>query len=326
MVPTLLVLALEFHRAPIRFAHLADPTRPLPECFGDWLVESSTALGPSRITATAEAIGTKPEALHSAFLFLLRQVLLTPAADHYRVLGLSRGCAPESIKRHHSLMVRMFHPDRLPGGDPRSGSLTARINGAYQILRDPERRARYDRSLPPLRRGGRWGGNSTEHARVGGLGGQSPWHSRLPLGSRAWSRRWLVWASVGVSLSACVLLFFGESSPPVLRVSPERADRSPVGPSYLRGTAAQRETAVRPDAGPRPVPESSTRLPVETAAHVVAETAGSRPQADLPSVPPPSQDPRGSPGPGGEADDRARPKPGAISRGSPLIDGGREPL
>lgn len=313
MVPKLLVLALEFHRAPIRFAHLADPTRPLPECFGDWLIESSTALGPSRITATAEAIGTKPEALHSAFLFLLRQVLLTPAADHYRVLGLSRGCAPESIKRHHSLMVRMFHPDRLPGGEPRSVSLTARINGAYQILRDPERRASYDRSLPPLRRGGRWSGNAIEHARAGGLGGQSLWHSRLPLGSRAWSRRGLVWALVGVSLSACLLLLFGET-PPVLRVSPERADRSPVGPSYLRGTAAQRETGVRPDPGPGPVPESRTRA-AETAAQVVVETAGSRPQAGFAAVPPPSQDPSGSgggPGPGGEADDRVRPKPGAI--------------
>ncbi len=73
-----------------------------------------------------------------------------PAADHYRVLGLSRRCSAESIKQHHGLLVRMFHPDRSPETDERRVSLTARINAAYQVLRDPEARRRYDRQLGPV--------------------------------------------------------------------------------------------------------------------------------------------------------------------------------
>ncbi len=150
MVPKLLVLALEFHRAPLSFSHLTDPARPLPEAFGHWLAAASKALAPGEIEATAEVLDTQPEVLREAFLFFIRQTLLSPQADHYRILGLSRGSSEASIKRNYSLLVRLFHPDRVADETERNSRLTARINSAYQALCDPQMREHYDLHLPPV--------------------------------------------------------------------------------------------------------------------------------------------------------------------------------
>lgn len=150
MVPKLLVLALAFYREPLRFGHLVDPTRSLPEAFGHWLAAASKALTPGEIEATAAALNTQPETLREAFLFFLRQTLLSPRADHYRTLGLSRHSSEASIKHHHTLLVRLFHPDRVPDETERNSILTARINSAYQTLCDPRTRRHYDSCLPPL--------------------------------------------------------------------------------------------------------------------------------------------------------------------------------
>ena len=233
MAPQLLVLALEFHRAPLRFRHLTDPRRPLPEVFGDCLLEASGALAPANVEATAEVLGTTPETLREAYRFLLRQVLLVPQADHYRVLGLSRCCASGSIKAHRGLLVRLFHPDHLPETDERSISLTVRINAAYQVLRDPQARRRYDSSLPPAE--GSHDGPSgflQPHRPLASVSGRR----RTPR-ALAWrARSVLLWILVCVVLMALVYLVVREPWQPSLRVNPElvgatlqdRSD-SPIG-------------------------------------------------------------------------------------------------
>jgi len=253
MGPALLLLALEFHRAPIRFRHLTDPRKPLPDAFGDWLVESSAALAPARISATAESLGTRPEALREAFLFLLRQVLLTPRADHYRVLGLSRLCTIGSIKRHHSLLVRMFHPDRLPEGDERGVTLTARINIAYRVLRDAESRGRYDRSLPALGRSRHTQGDAVGFFRAREPAEPLVWRPQPPVGRRRWPRPRLHWLLAGIPIAALVLFVLEEPSSPMLRVDPEHADQASFGPSYLQGAGGggrAEAPATGPVAGP----------------------------------------------------------------------------
>jgi hypothetical protein len=234
MVPPLLVLALEFHQAPIRFGHLTDPTRPLPDAFGDWLVESSSALSRANIQGTAERLGTRPEALLDAFHFFLRQVLLTPRADHYRVLGLSRHSPMASVKRHHGLLVRFFHPDRRSGTDERSGLLTARINAAYQVLRDPDARGRYDQVLPRSEQAS-WGEADSDFFRpqaplVPITGGVPISPTPLVPGRPLW-----LWALAGILLAVPVSLVILEPRQPLLRANPQLAQRAAPGPSYLLG-------------------------------------------------------------------------------------------
>lgn len=69
--------------------------------------------------------------------------------DPYRVLDVAPDADDDAIKRRWRELARQHHPDRS-AGDPeataRSTTRMARINAAYDLLRDPERRFRFDRS------------------------------------------------------------------------------------------------------------------------------------------------------------------------------------
>jgi curved DNA-binding protein CbpA len=74
--------------------------------------------------------------------------------DPYRILGVPRDATPDEIKRRWRDLAREHHPDRAAGDVPEQERLTgrmARINAAYDVLRDPVRRARHDAS-PSARR------------------------------------------------------------------------------------------------------------------------------------------------------------------------------
>lgn len=70
-------------------------------------------------------------------------------ADPYAVLDVPRDARAEDIKRRWRELAREHHPDRAAGDAPAQQRLTAqmaRINAAWDVLRDPARRARYDAS------------------------------------------------------------------------------------------------------------------------------------------------------------------------------------
>jgi curved DNA-binding protein CbpA len=63
--------------------------------------------------------------------------------DPYVVLGVPRQASPEEIARAYRRAARLTHPD---GGGSGAGSERFRlVNDAYEVLRDPGRRAGYDR-------------------------------------------------------------------------------------------------------------------------------------------------------------------------------------
>src|SRR3954454_21066758 len=66
------------------------------------------------------------------------------ARDPYEILGVSRTGAPEEIKSAFRKLAAVHHPDRNPT-DPTAHERFKKINAAYQILSDPQKRAAYDR-------------------------------------------------------------------------------------------------------------------------------------------------------------------------------------
>jgi len=65
--------------------------------------------------------------------------------NHYEVLGLPMNATPEQIRKRYRELVRRYHPDVNPAPDAKDQFL--RIQEAYQVLSDPERRRHYDALL-----------------------------------------------------------------------------------------------------------------------------------------------------------------------------------
>jgi hypothetical protein len=68
--------------------------------------------------------------------------------DFYVMLGLTRTAAAEQIRAAYLERMKVLHPDRHAPAPPGAPS-AADLNYAYWILRDPDRRAAYDRTLAP---------------------------------------------------------------------------------------------------------------------------------------------------------------------------------
>ncbi|HEY57893.1 MAG TPA: DnaJ domain-containing protein [Anaerolineae bacterium] len=68
--------------------------------------------------------------------------------NYYTLLGVPRDATAEELQRAYRLAARRFHPDRNPS--PEATEQFLRIQEAFETLRDPKRRARYDRKLPAL--------------------------------------------------------------------------------------------------------------------------------------------------------------------------------
>lgn len=64
--------------------------------------------------------------------------------DYYEILGVDRGAPADDVKRAYRRLALRYHPDRNPG-DSSAEEHFKEATEAYEVLRDPDKRARYDR-------------------------------------------------------------------------------------------------------------------------------------------------------------------------------------
>ena len=81
--------------------------------------------------------------------------------DLYEVLGLQKGASDDEIKKAYRKLAKKYHPDLNPG-DKTAEEKMKEVNGAYEVLSDAEKKARYDQygfaGIDPNYAGGGAGG------------------------------------------------------------------------------------------------------------------------------------------------------------------------
>src|SRR3954467_5457324 len=77
-------------------------------------------------------------------------------ADFYAVLGVPRTASDDEIKKAYRKLAMTYHPDRNNGSKDAEERFKE-ITEAYDVLRDPQKRAAYDRHREQGLRGGAGG-------------------------------------------------------------------------------------------------------------------------------------------------------------------------
>ena len=78
-------------------------------------------------------------------------------ADFYKILGVDRSASDDDIKQSYRRLAMQYHPDKN-AGSKESEERFKEISEAYDVLRDPQKRAAYDRYGEEGLRGGGGGG------------------------------------------------------------------------------------------------------------------------------------------------------------------------
>src|SRR3972149_6620047 len=75
----------------------------------------------------------------------MRRATMQRIPDPYRVLGVGRDATTAEIKAAHRRLAKRFHPDTAAADEP----VFLAVQGAYELLKDPLRRAEWDRKHAP---------------------------------------------------------------------------------------------------------------------------------------------------------------------------------
>jgi curved DNA-binding protein CbpA len=199
----LIATVLACHRAPAMHGEILRGDRPVPS---EMNVLFRLAGGSDFSELGLQGFAERDlENLQEACRFYIEQTLFRRDADHYRLLGLNPGADEPQIKEHHRLLMRLFHPDRLPESNDWKDNYVNRINHAYNVLRDESSRQRYDmeRETEPM---------TTDPAQAGKrspviAGYRSGRNEAYPSASNRKSQRVPIYVMSGVALSA--ILFVG---------------------------------------------------------------------------------------------------------------------
>jgi DnaJ domain len=157
--------------------------------------------------------------------------------NHYEALGVSRSADAEAIRTAWRAHAKQLHPDLSEGGGSEPNEAFLRLQEAYDVLRDPQRRADYDDTLEretTMARAARQAAGRPIRPTPAPVSGRPPLQQRMP--SRIVGlRRYLAAVGLVVIVTAGIAgwqLFFVPEPQPTVYVKVDRdAGRRPALPA-----------------------------------------------------------------------------------------------
>ena len=64
--------------------------------------------------------------------------------DYYKILGVDKNIPQNEVKKAYLKRAKQFHPDLHPD-DPKAKAKFQALSEAYEVIGDPEKRAKYDK-------------------------------------------------------------------------------------------------------------------------------------------------------------------------------------
>ena len=268
-----LTLALDYFQNPWQYRQLTDSSRAVSRSCADLIEALGSTLSASHIEETAAILGTSPPHLETAVRFFVRQVLLQPDADYYRLLGLPADASEAQIRQHYHLLARLFHPDRATEDLARHTADMARLNEAYAALRTPAARQAYAREVAGRKKGGHSKPRSPRRAQTRtppsfAFAPTPPPRRRHPLSRRG--MRLLAGSGLVIVALISLLLLLSVPHPPALRMAPaqklvssptlESARKTPPIGHSAEATGIDPPGAQPPRSPPQGVPATAAFL------------------------------------------------------------------
>ena len=81
--------------------------------------------------------------------------------DYYKILGVDRNIPQKDVRVAYRKRAKLFHPDLHPNA-PKAKAKFQALNEAYDVISDPEKRAKYDKYGEQWRQADAFQGNDTE--------------------------------------------------------------------------------------------------------------------------------------------------------------------
>src|SRR5256886_6625926 len=88
-----------------------------------------------------ESVGARAE-MAAGHFSQLKKGLMVEYRDYYKILGVQRTASADEIKKVYRRLARKYHPD--VSKEPNAEAKFKEVQEAYEVLKDPEKRAAYD--------------------------------------------------------------------------------------------------------------------------------------------------------------------------------------